>query len=72
MGSLDRRLEKLEGRIEPAEDSRRSEITEELKRREASFRRMSPEEQEAWRNSPEGLAEREALEAIIRRRRYGA
>ena len=72
MGSLDRRLKKLEGRTEPAaEDPRRAEINAELSRIEAHIRSLSPEELEAWRNSPEQVAVRRELEARIKRRRPG-
>ncbi len=79
MGSMNGRLRRLEGRIEPPEDDaerrryeeRRAEIKAELEALEARRRRMSPEEHKAWRESPEWAAEKEALEAELRRRREG-
>ncbi len=59
-------------------EKRRAEIREELKAFEARRRGMSEAERkaaweriEAWRRSPEGQAENQALEAELERRRRG-
>lgn len=77
MGSLNGRLKRLERSIEPTEDEakrrrtekRRAEINAELKAFEARRRSMSEAEWEAWRESPEGQAEKRALEFCLERRR---
>jgi hypothetical protein len=52
-------------------EERRAEIIAELEAFEARRRSMSDADMEAWRNSPEGQAEKRALEAEIERRRRG-
>jgi hypothetical protein len=73
VGSLNGRLRRLEGRIEPPQDTdeekRRARVIAELQSLEARLRHMSPEEHKAWRESPEWAAEKEALEAELERRR---
>jgi hypothetical protein len=87
MGSLERRLEKLEAStgISPQDEAkrrhtekRRAEIRAELEAFEARRRGMSEAERkawwkriEAWRRSPEGQAENRALEVELERRRTG-
>jgi hypothetical protein len=80
VGSLERRLERLEGRtgISPEEeakrqhtDKRRAEIRAELEAFEARRRNMSEAEEKAWRESEEFQTEKRALEAAIERRRTG-
>jgi hypothetical protein len=87
VGSLERRIEALEGSIGiSSEDEakrrhaekRRAEIRAELEAFEARRRGMSEGERkvcwekiEAWRRSPEGQAENRALEAELERRRVG-
>jgi hypothetical protein len=83
MGSLNGRLERLEGRIgipkteaERAKERRMSEtrarVIAELEAFEARRRSMSEAEHRAWRESEECQAERRALEAELERRRSGA
>ena len=80
MGSLNGRLERLEGRLdiskteaEREEERRKAEVRErindELRALEARRRSRTQEEQEAWRNSPQQLARRAAFEEHERRRR---
>jgi hypothetical protein len=75
MGSLNGRIERLEGRIPAPKDEgaepRRSEIIAELDALAARMRSMSPEELEAYRARPENVAARRALEEEIRRRQEG-
>ncbi len=80
MGSLERRLEKLEAStgISPQDEAkrrhtekRRAEIRAELEAFEARRRGMSKAERKAWLESPEAQAEKRALEAAIERKRTG-
>jgi hypothetical protein len=81
VGSLNARLKRLEGSngISLGEDEakrrhtekRRAEIRAELEAFETRRRSMSKAEWEAWRESPEGQADRRALEAELERRRGG-
>jgi hypothetical protein len=80
MGSLEKRLERLEGRagISEAEGAKRryteerhAEIIAELEAFEARMRRMSEPEREAWLNHPRRLAALRNLEEQFERRRRG-
>ena len=77
MGGLNGRLKRLEGHTGISQEDeakrqhtekRRAEIRAELEAFEARRRSMSNAEMEAWRNSPEGQAEKRALEAELERR----
>jgi len=84
VGSLNGRIERLEGRVgipkaeaEREEERRmsatRARVIAELNAFEDRMRRMSAPEREAWRNDPRRQAElRELEERIERRRRGGA
>jgi hypothetical protein len=77
MGSLNGRLDRLEGRIGISEsegakrqytEERRAEIIAEL---EARLGRMSEPEREAWLNNPRRQAALRELEEHVERRRRG-
>ena len=82
MGSLNGRIERLEGRVgipkaeaEREEERRMSEtrarVIAELNAFEDRIRSMSEAEREAWRNDPSRQAELRELEERIERRRRG-
>ena len=82
MGSLNGRIERLEGRVgipkaeaEREEERRMSEtrarVIAELNAFEARIRSMSEAEREAWRNDPRRQAELRELEAELEKRRRG-
>jgi hypothetical protein len=82
VGSLNGRIERLEGRIgipkaeaEREEEKRMSEtrarVIAELNAFEDRIRSMSEAEREAWRNDPRRQAELRELEERIERRRRG-
>ena len=80
MGSLNGRLDRLEGRIgipkteaqreqEREQERRKQRVIAELTALEAHIKRMSKAERDAWRNSPQQLTLRAEFEEHERRRR---
>ena len=79
MGSMNRRIRRLEERMDPsgaladpdAEERRRARVLAELREFEAWRRSMTNEEHEEWKQSPEGQEFKRELEEHLERRRRG-